>query len=138
MTKSTEYSGGVNVTPLPLPPLTSNYVERIGPMDFLRNSLFQANGVIKCVSKIVIITGIGGCGKTQLIRKFIEKHGIQYVGFVFGPTRSEPLIALHPYSSLMAVARNLSSMALFDTYDLLEEFIPKILSKIPWDFYHSP
>ncbi len=54
--------------------LTPNYVERKAPMEFIETSIFEENGAVKTGSKRIIVTGIGGCGKTQLVRKFIEKH----------------------------------------------------------------
>ena len=69
------HSGGGKILPSPLPPSTPTYVEREGPISFLENAIFESDGVIKKGSKIVTVTGIGGCGKTQLVRRFIEKYG---------------------------------------------------------------
>jgi GTPase SAR1 family protein len=44
-------------------------------MEFIEKVLFEEGRRIKPGSKRVIVTGIGGCGKTQLARRFIEKHG---------------------------------------------------------------
>jgi putative protein kinase ArgK-like GTPase of G3E family len=54
--------------------MSANYVERKVPMEFIEKALFEGNGRIKSGSKRIVVTGIGGCGKTQLIRKFIEKY----------------------------------------------------------------
>jgi DNA transposition AAA+ family ATPase len=43
-------------------------------MKFIERVLFTESGSIKPGSKTVIVTGIGGCGKTQLIRKFVESY----------------------------------------------------------------
>jgi GTPase SAR1 family protein len=43
-------------------------------MDFIMKALFDQNGRIKPGSKRIVVTGIGGCGKTQLIRNLIEKY----------------------------------------------------------------
>jgi len=66
--------GGAKVLSPPLPPLASNYVERKIPMEFIEKASFSEDGRIKPGSKRVVVTGIGGCGKTQLVRNFIEKH----------------------------------------------------------------
>jgi putative protein kinase ArgK-like GTPase of G3E family len=58
-----------------MPPLISYYVERKEAMEFVEKVLFKQDGTIKQGSKIIVVTGIGGCGKTQLIRKFVELHG---------------------------------------------------------------
>lgn len=68
-----------------LPPemlqLTPNYVERKVPLEFLEKSVFENEKRIKTGSKRVIVTGMGGCGKTQLVRKFIEEYGDRWVYF---------------------------------------------------------
>ena len=69
-----EKSGGGEILPPEMLQLTPNYVERKVPMEFIERFIFEENGNIKAGSKRVIVTGIGGCGKTQLIRKFIEMH----------------------------------------------------------------
>jgi DNA transposition AAA+ family ATPase len=43
-------------------------------MEFIVKALFEEDGSIKNGSKTVVVTGIGGCGKTQLIRNFVEKY----------------------------------------------------------------
>ena len=43
-------------------------------MKFIEKALFEDDGAIKSGSKTIVVTGIGGCGKTQLIRKFVEKY----------------------------------------------------------------
>jgi predicted AAA+ superfamily ATPase len=62
-----------------MPPLTPHYVERKEANCFLEKALFDEGGAIKPGSKIIVVTGIGGCGKTQLIRKFVERHGERWV-----------------------------------------------------------
>lgn len=70
-----KFSGGEEVLPPELLELTPNYVERKIPTSFLESCVLDEHGDTKGGSKRVIITGIGGCGKTQLVRKFIEDHG---------------------------------------------------------------
>jgi GTPase SAR1 family protein len=48
-------------------------------MEFIEKALFEEDGRIKPGSKTIVVTGIGGCGKTQLTRRFIEKCGDLYV-----------------------------------------------------------
>jgi len=43
-------------------------------MDIIIKALFDENGRVKSGSKRVVVTGIGGCGKTQLVRKFVEDN----------------------------------------------------------------
>jgi putative protein kinase ArgK-like GTPase of G3E family len=68
------HSGGATILPPPLPHLTANYVERKAPTDFIIKALFDENRRIKSGSKRIVVTGIGGCGKTQLVRKFVENN----------------------------------------------------------------
>jgi tRNA A22 N-methylase len=68
------HAGGTKVLSPPLPPLAVNYVERKVPMEFIEKALFSEDGRIKDGSKRIVVTGIGGCGKTQLIRRLIEKY----------------------------------------------------------------
>jgi tRNA A22 N-methylase len=58
-----------------MPPLAPHYVERKEATNFVESALFDQHDTIKPGSKIIVVTGIGGCGKTQLIRKFVEQHG---------------------------------------------------------------
>jgi hypothetical protein len=58
-----------------MPELTPNYVERKVPTDFIEKCVLEEGGGIKQGSKKIIVTGIGGCGKTQLVRNFVKKHG---------------------------------------------------------------
>jgi len=68
------HAAGAKILSPPLPSLTPNYVERKVPMEFIEKALFDEEGRIKPGQKRIIVTGIGGCGKTQLVRNFIEKH----------------------------------------------------------------
>jgi putative protein kinase ArgK-like GTPase of G3E family len=47
-------------------------------MTFIRGAIFGTGGLDETTGrKILAVTGIGGCGKTQIIRKFIEEYGDQ-------------------------------------------------------------
>jgi GTPase SAR1 family protein len=41
-------------------------------MEFIEQALFTEGGGVKGGPKRLVVTGIGGCGKTQLILKVIE------------------------------------------------------------------
>jgi len=43
-------------------------------MEFIERALFDKEGRVKSGSKKIVVTGIGGCGKTQLVRDLIEKY----------------------------------------------------------------
>jgi hypothetical protein len=71
----TGHAGGSKVLPPSRPPLSSNYVERRAAMEFVEKALLDEEGNLKAGSKRIVVTGIGGCGKTQLVRKFVELYG---------------------------------------------------------------
>jgi len=73
------HSGGAEVLPPLLPLLTPNFVERKVAMKFIENSLFEEGRTLKAGSKLIVVTGIGGCGKTQLILKALERHNDWWV-----------------------------------------------------------
>jgi hypothetical protein len=54
-------------------------VERRAAIEFIENVLFDQGRVVKGGSKRLVVTGIGGSGKTQLILKLVERHGDWWV-----------------------------------------------------------
>ncbi|KIM23856.1 hypothetical protein M408DRAFT_27563 [Serendipita vermifera MAFF 305830] len=78
-----KYLGGGEVLAPELLELTPNYVERAIPTEFLERCLLDADGGIKKGSKRVIVTGMGGCGKTQLVRKFIDDYEDSFASVFF-------------------------------------------------------
>jgi len=73
LTNELTASFGGDVLRPSFPPLSPNYVERRTPMEFIEAVLLEADGRVKAGSKVVVVTGVGGCGKTQLIRRLIQK-----------------------------------------------------------------
>jgi len=69
------HSGGARVLSPAMPPLAPHYVERKEATNFVENALFHQDGTIKSGAKMIVVSGMGGCGKTQLVRNFVEKHG---------------------------------------------------------------
>jgi hypothetical protein len=65
-----EYSGGRQIPYKGLPPLTTHFVMRQDPWkkltQFLDGSSTNAQN-----QKIMVVSGMGGCGKTQLVTKFM-------------------------------------------------------------------
>ncbi|KIM20778.1 hypothetical protein M408DRAFT_30105 [Serendipita vermifera MAFF 305830] len=84
-----KFSGGAEVLTPELLELTPNYVERKAPTEFLEGCVLDEQGRIKGGSKRIIVTGMGGCGKTQLVRKFIEDHSDQFATAFFVDGSSE-------------------------------------------------
>jgi len=45
------------------------------PWEFIERAMFDVrDGVDSDEPRMLVVTGIGGCGKTQLILKFIQVH----------------------------------------------------------------
>jgi hypothetical protein len=43
-------------------------------MELIEKAVFEHNRRVKSGSKIIVVTGSGGCGKTQPVRRFIENN----------------------------------------------------------------
>jgi hypothetical protein len=69
------HSGGAKIFPPSPPPTTPNFVERRAAIAFIENVLFDEGRIVKRGSKRLVVTGIGGSGKTQLTLKLVERHG---------------------------------------------------------------
>ncbi|KIM24489.1 hypothetical protein M408DRAFT_75716, partial [Serendipita vermifera MAFF 305830] len=69
------HTGG-RVTLCPqLPPLTRSFVMRREPWEFIEKILLHSSNPDDADEpKILVITGIGGCGKTQLMLKFMKEY----------------------------------------------------------------
>ena len=61
--------------PPALPPLTRTFVMRKEPWKFVENALLGLDSQEKRdEQRMLVVTGIGGCGKTQLMIKFLRVH----------------------------------------------------------------
>ena len=70
------HSGGEVVLAPPLPPLTKTFVMRQEPWAFIEKTMLGVEDEeVPRRQKMLLVTGMGGCGKTRLILKFIEVHG---------------------------------------------------------------
>jgi hypothetical protein len=71
----TAYSGGRVVLAPGLPPLTRAFVMREEPWNFIEKSIFGTENAEETHERRILgVTGIGGCGKTQIILKFLRVH----------------------------------------------------------------
>ncbi|KIM20775.1 hypothetical protein M408DRAFT_30102, partial [Serendipita vermifera MAFF 305830] len=114
-----KYLGGGEVLAPELLELTPNYVERKIPTDFLENCLLDADGGIKGGSKRVIVTGMGGCGKTQLVRKFIEDHSDLFVSVFFVDGSSKETLKRDITEHVRALGGENSQMSFEESMKLL-------------------
>ncbi|KIM30830.1 hypothetical protein M408DRAFT_271207 [Serendipita vermifera MAFF 305830] len=69
-----QHSGGQSVLGLSLPPLTKTFVMRKEPWDFIERALLKPTNEDPYGPKMLAVTGVGGCGKTQMILKFVRVH----------------------------------------------------------------
>jgi hypothetical protein len=69
------HSGGQRVDPPTLPPLTRTFVMRKRPWEFIENKIFDVDESKGTEGpKMLAVTGMGGCGKTQMILKFLRVY----------------------------------------------------------------
>jgi hypothetical protein len=68
----TEHSSGGQSLYKGLPPLTTHFIMRQAPWKKLVQ-LLTGDNEAKSSQKVMIVTGMGGCGKTQIVTKFMVK-----------------------------------------------------------------
>jgi hypothetical protein len=52
---------------------------RKGPWDFIEKTILGAKNSEAPCPRMLVVTGIGGCGKTQIVLKFMRVHAKKYV-----------------------------------------------------------
>lgn len=76
-----KHSGGQCQLSPALPPVTSTFVMRKESWDFIERAVFRTENVDRL--RILAVTGIGGCGKTQIILKFMRVHEKRFASSFF-------------------------------------------------------
>ena len=72
----TEHAGSQDILSLQLPPLTQTFVMRKEPWEFINKTLLGPKRSEDTDGpRMLVVTGMGGCGKTQIMLKFIKEHG---------------------------------------------------------------
>jgi hypothetical protein len=74
-----EYSSGGQPIYKGMPPLTSYFVMRKEPWEKMTRGLL-GNAAEEDEQRIMIISGMGGCGKTQLVIRFMKEFKKRLVG----------------------------------------------------------
>jgi hypothetical protein len=72
-------SGGGKFTAPGLPPLSNHFVLRKEPWDRIVRTIIGDEDMEAQGQRILVISGLGGCGKTQLAIKFAKVFGSRYV-----------------------------------------------------------
>ncbi|KIM27345.1 hypothetical protein M408DRAFT_24574 [Serendipita vermifera MAFF 305830] len=131
------YLGAGHILSLKLPPLTKTFVMRKKPWKFLEKVLLSEGDSRSIAgSRMLFVTGIGGCGKTQLMLRFMTEYRSRFTHQFFIDGSSEDRIrsdivrnvrALGPEHSqkgfedcilfLSQPSRNEQSLLLFDNVD---------------------
>ena len=71
-------SGGEIILPPALPPLIQTFVMREKEWKFIEGAIFGPRSLEQVgVQRMLAVTGMGGCGKTQIILKFLWVHEAQ-------------------------------------------------------------
>lgn len=70
-----KHPGSQTASSILLPPLTNAFVMRKDAWEFISMNLLERNRPYNANEpRILVVTGIGGCGKTQLMLKFMTEH----------------------------------------------------------------
>ncbi|KAG8843220.1 hypothetical protein FRB91_003521 [Serendipita sp. 411] len=76
-----KYSGGGKVAHRSLPPITTNFVERHEPWSTMVKALIDSDSLD--TQRILVISGLGGCGKSTLVTKFAAEYQSKLVIYIF-------------------------------------------------------
>jgi hypothetical protein len=74
---SIDHLGGGNFTAPGLPPLSKHFVPRREPWDTIVRTIMGDQAIRSQEPRVIVISGLGGCGKTQLAIKFAHFFGGQ-------------------------------------------------------------
>jgi hypothetical protein len=75
--QSEDYSSNIKIAVKMAPAVSQYYVVRQKEWNIMVQHLVDAPSSMQ---KIFTITGMGGCGKTQLVSYFLQEKGSMYVG----------------------------------------------------------
>jgi len=92
-----------------LPPLSAYFLPRKKPMEAMIRGLIEADA---STQRIMVISGLGGSGKTQLSLKFARDFGEKYVSYHIIIHHAHFFAAIDTSSSLMLVQRKVFVKAL--------------------------
>ncbi|KIM26631.1 hypothetical protein M408DRAFT_25333, partial [Serendipita vermifera MAFF 305830] len=117
-----KHSGGQHILPSALPPLTRTFVMRKAPLEFIEKALagpIMAGAPVGL--RMVAVTGMGGCGKTQIILKFISIHENEFASSFFVDGSSEARIRADLIRHVQSLRSAYSQMSFEECLSILSQ-----------------
>ncbi|PVF94750.1 hypothetical protein CPB86DRAFT_765176 [Serendipita vermifera] len=140
-----KHSGGAQPLYKGLPPLTTHFIMREEPWKKIIQLLVK-NDTNSLGQKIMIISGMGGCGKTQLVTKFMVefKERYRYAFFIDGSSKesiqidlinhvraTSPAYSQAMFEDALAFFRNPNNQGWLLVYDNVDDIDLKLSPLLP-------
>ncbi|KAG8829405.1 hypothetical protein FRC17_006647 [Serendipita sp. 399] len=103
-----KYSGGGRVVHKSFPPITANYVERHEPWNIMIQALIELKSDDN--QKLLVISGLGGCGKSTLVTRFASEYQSRFDYFFFIDATSEWTIRADLVQSVRSISPQYSQV----------------------------
>ncbi|KIM26629.1 hypothetical protein M408DRAFT_72598 [Serendipita vermifera MAFF 305830] len=116
------HSGGQRILPSALPPLTRTFVMRKEPLEFIEKALvgpLMADAPVG--PRMLAVTGMGGCGKTQIILKFISMHEKKFASSFFVDGSSKARIRADLMRHVQSLGSAYSQMSFEECLSILSQ-----------------
>ncbi|PVG02886.1 TPR-like protein [Serendipita vermifera] len=110
-----KYSGGGQAVYKGLPPVTRHFVMRNEPWSRLTGGILEQNPSEEQV--VIVVTGLGGCGKTQLVTKFAHDYHDNYGRIFLVDGSSERSIRADLIAHVRSLGPDYSQAMLNDALD---------------------
>ncbi|KIM21860.1 hypothetical protein M408DRAFT_29178 [Serendipita vermifera MAFF 305830] len=107
------------------------------PWEFVEKALFDARAH-EDMRRILVVTGIGGCGKTQLILKFLRVHANRFISSFFIDGSSESRIRADIIRNVRSLGTLYSQMGFDECLRFLSQPYPGGISVIFYDNVDDP
>ncbi|KAG8798372.1 hypothetical protein FRC16_007375 [Serendipita sp. 398] len=105
-----KYSGGGKVAHRSLPPITTNFVERHEPWSTMVKALIDSDSLD--TQRILVISGLGGCGKSTLVTKFAAEYQSKFEKFFFIDSTSASTVRADLIESVRSIGGQYSQVTL--------------------------
>ncbi|KIM27322.1 hypothetical protein M408DRAFT_311186 [Serendipita vermifera MAFF 305830] len=122
-----------------LPPLTKTFVMRKEPWEFIEKVLLSERGISDIDGpRMLLVTGIGGCGKTQLMLRFMKEYKSRFIYQFFIDGSSEDRIRSDIVRNVRALGAEHSQKAFEDCLLFLSQPSRDGLSLLLYDNVDDP